>query len=224
MPVRGWDSKPLEDAMRTRVQLTSYLGGKYQKGMGANFEVLGIDAVSVREALAEIGEIARRRAAIEPGSKPSRGGWRVRIQISNKDGEGAYRHQDGSEGGSLDVSVPGMRAADAAPLVDHRLAVRFGVRRGDPAALLRAWEAFAGKSGGAEGEAIVRPDLVGVVYSRRLHLGMFAVVEGKGLRVSSLWGCEVEAVGAARRIGARVVDAEGYMIPCLPMAAEKLGA
>jgi hypothetical protein len=195
--------------MQVRIQLTSYFGGKYAKGEGANFEVPDADARSVREVLEVIGDIARIRhvAAVASGASPSKGGWRVRIQISNKTGKGgAYLQQDGSEDGSLEVPVPGMKASQVAPLVDHQVALRFGVRRGDPADLVRAWEAFAGK--GPE----VPQVHVGKLYSERTCLGRAAVVTHPGMVVQSLWATEREAIMAARRTNCRVIDREGWLV------------
>lgn len=67
-------------------------------------------------------------------------------------------------------------------------------------------------TGGGSASDFLR-DLVGKSYSRKLHLGLCAVVSGSSLKVLSLWESEEEAKAEARRVGARVVDAEGYLVP-----------
>ena len=209
-----------ERGMRTRVQLTGYLAGKYVRGEADNFVIPDIMASAVREALQEIADLAQSKA---PAGK---GGPRVRIQLTEYAGSGGeYLRQDGQVSVAQNLSVPGMTVVDVAVLVDHCLALHFGVRRGDAAVLVRAWTAFAGPNivaavdaeevapVGSTGKPLVLPDLVGRTYSRRLHLGLCAVVEGTSLMVVGLWEREADAVLAARRVGARVVDTEGYLVP-----------
>jgi hypothetical protein len=216
-----------ERGMRTRIQITGYRDGRYVRGEADNFVVPDALAYMVREALEPVAGRARARfeAAVGAGTAPRRGGARVRIQLTEyAAGGGEYLRQDGSASAPQNLNVPGMAVADVAALVDHQLALHFGVRRGDAAALVRAWRAFAGEGPAAPASAAVgrpsgepvglsRPDLVGRGYDKRLHLGLFCVVHGAGMRVLSLWGGEADAVLAARRAGARVVDAEGWLVP-----------
>ena len=205
--------------MKTRVQLTGYFAGKYAKGQADNFVVPDIGAGAVREALEPIAEIALRkhREAVGAGTVESRGGQRVRIQLTEYASKGgAYLKQD-KLSGVYNLGIPGMSVIDVAMLVDHQLAVSFGVRRGDAVALVRAWGAFAedktGRSAESDTQDSMRPELLGKPYNRRSHLGLCAVVTGPMLKVVGLWEGESDAVLAARRIGARVVDANGFLVP-----------
>jgi hypothetical protein len=236
-----------EKGMKTRIQLTGYLAGKYIKGQADNFIIPDIMAEVVRGVLEPIAETARRRndAEIGAGTAPAKGGPRVRIQLTEYTSNGGeYLRQNDSKVG-YNLSILGMSVNQVATLVDHQIAVNFGVRRGDAEVLVVAWNAFMGtqeiamegsagpnskdvrkderetldftngNSSNAVREAVMplRPDLLGKTYSKNLHFGFCAVVVGTNLRVMSLWAKERDAMAAARRVNARVVDAKGYLIP-----------
>lgn len=252
-----------ERGMKTRIQLTGYLKGKYVQGQADNFIVPDIMAEAVRTALEPISEVARRNheAAVGAGTALAKGGPRVRVQLTEYASKGGeYLRQDGSKVG-YNLTVPDMTVAAVAELIDHQLATHFGVRRGDAAALVQVWGAFMGPQdpeiedgsagpveGGsakdrqgpsdsvaenagntvqgalldgygdaraATGEflAVLLPDLLNRAYDKRLHLGLCAVVTGSMLRVTSLWERESDAKVSARRVGGRVVDAQGFLVP-----------
>jgi hypothetical protein len=224
----------MEGTMNTRVQLTEYVGNEYT-GAG-NFEVDGASPQAVLAILAVIQEISLGRHAelVGAGTALSKGGVRVRIQLQPKptrlvDGR-RVKGEPVAGAGFENLRTRGLRLAEVKLLVNYQLKLHFGIGEGDPAELLRAWEAFAGKAAAqpvatveaeeitpvnATGEPLPLPltDLVGKVYSKRLHLGLCCVVREPSLKVLSLWEREADAVAAAGLIGARVVDAEGYLVP-----------
>lgn len=215
----------MEGTMNTRVQLTEYVGNEYTGA--ANFEVDGASPAEVRKVLEAIQDIslARHAAAVGAGTAPPKGGVRVRIQLQPKptrfvDGR-RMKCEPAKGAGYENLRTRGMSVSEVAPLVNHQLKLHFGIREGDPAELVGAWGAFAGAAPEASVEAEdvaspavpVMPGLSGRGYSRRVHLGLFCVVKGMSLRVSSLWEREKDAVAEARRTGARVVDSDGYLVP-----------
>jgi hypothetical protein len=136
-----------ERGMKTRIQLTGYLKGKYVQGQADNFIVPDIMAEAVRTALEPISEVARRNheAAVGAGTALAKGGPRVRVQLTEYASKGGeYLRQDGSKVG-YNLTVPDMTVAAVAELIDHQLATHFGVRRGDAAALVQVWGAFMGE-------------------------------------------------------------------------------
>ena len=204
-----------ERGMRTRVQLTGYLDGKYVKGEADNFIVPDIGAAQVRTALALIAEIAK---AAVVGIK---GGKRVRIQLTEYASKGGeYLKQVSNGDAPQNLSILGMTVSQVAVLVDHQLALGFGVRRGDPVSLVKAWRAFVGKGpedpkkeapvadGGLP--AVGDADLLGTLYGSR-HRGKAVVVTHRMI-VRSLWATEREAILEARRTGCRVIDREGWLV------------
>lgn len=236
LPLGAGSPEPIkEGTMNTRVQLTERRDGQYVKGAAANFEVEGATPAEVRAVLGVIEEIAKARhqAAVGAGTARAKGGVRTRIQLQPKPTllvEGRRTKGEPEAGAGFEnLNAPGMSVAEVEPLVDHQLALHYGLRRGEAAALVRIWEAFAGKgpAGPAEGEArkderadatgdspaLLLPDAVGKGYTKRLHLGMCCVVRGGGLVVESLWKDEGQAKRAAARTGARVVDAAGFLVP-----------
>ena len=250
------DATIQEKGMKTRVQLTTYIGGDYVKGQSDDFRVPDITAAAVCAVLSVIKRIAdeRHQAAIGAGTARPKGGRRIRIQMTEYATDGG----EYLKGKPENLSVPDMDVKQVAELVDHQLAAHFGVRRGDAGALVRAWweftrETVEGSAGPASGDvpkdergasdstagnlgntvqgggavldgygdatreslALLLPDLLGKTYSKRLHLGLCAVVVEPSLRVISLWEREGDAKLAAKRAGAgaRVVDAQGFLIP-----------
>jgi hypothetical protein len=250
-----------ERGMKTRIQLTGYLKGKYIQGQADNFIVPDIMAEAVQAALAPIKEIANKLhlTAVGAGTALAKGGPRVRIQLTEyATNGGEYLRQDGSTSKPQNLSIASMTVEQVSKLVDYQLALHFGVRRGDAGALVKAWGAFAGietvdgsagptkkddrkdERGASDsvvensgntvqgvvldgyGMAILLPDLLERTYSKKLHLGLCAVVTGSNLRVMSLWKQEIAAKIAAKRAGARVVDAQGFLISWAEIEAAEI--
>jgi hypothetical protein len=148
------DATIQEKGMKTRIQLTTYIGSKYMKGQSDDFRVPDITAAAVCAILSLIKRIAdeRHQVAIGAGTALSKGGRRIRIQMTE------YTTNGGEylKGKPENLSIPDMDVKRVAELVDHQLAVHFGVRRGDAKMLVRAWQEFTretveGSAGPADG-------------------------------------------------------------------------
>jgi len=228
-----------EGGMNTRVQLTEYFNGDYVYAGNCEVDGASPDDVfAVLSVIRDVAG-TKHRSAVERGSARPKGGRKVRIQLQPKptllvDGK-KVKGEPEKGAGYRNLSIPGMELSCVKLLVLRQLKLNFGVSEGEPAKLAKAWDNFMKdevvvKEPSAPAEEIKEPSalekgtcgpigglpargdfrgLVGRTYSRRLHLGLFAVVSDN-LRVESLWEDEASAIGAAS--GRRIVDKDGYMV------------